>query len=55
MTKEKKAELKEEVEKALEEMCDDYCKFPGELNQEQIDMCCLECPLSRLEDLWPKL
>lgn len=34
--------------KAAEVFCDDYCRFPRELDQEKLLEHCMECPLVRL-------
>ncbi|MFQ8996310.1 MAG: hypothetical protein ACLR6L_09460 [Agathobaculum sp.] len=33
--------------KAAEVFCDDYCRFPRELDQEKLLERCMECPLVR--------
>lgn len=34
--------------KAAEVFCDDYCRFPRELDREKLLEHCMECPLLRL-------
>lgn len=31
-----------------EQICDDYCKWPHELGQRELDAVCEECPLEKL-------
>lgn len=45
MQKEKAETITKLLEKLAEEMCDDYCKYAGEDN---IDDICSNCPLSVL-------
>ncbi len=37
--------------KAAEVFCDDYCRYPRELDQEKLLEQCMECPLVRLTAL----
>ena len=37
--------------KAAEVFCDDYCRYPRELDQEKLQEQCMECPLVRLTAL----
>lgn len=36
------------VEDIKEQMCDDYCRWPHELTQKELDAVCEECPLERI-------
>ena len=37
---------KNRLDEVTEEMCEEYCKWPDELsNQEELDAKCEECPL----------
>lgn len=31
-----------------EQMCDDFCRWPHELTQKELDAVCEECPLERI-------
>ena len=37
--------------KAAEVFCDEYCRYPRELDQEKLLERCMECPLVRLPAL----
>lgn len=37
--------------KAAEVFCDEYCRYPRELDQEKLLERCMECPLVRLTAL----
>lgn len=36
------------VNKLAGELCDEYCRYPRELDQEKLLERCMECPLVRL-------
>lgn len=38
----------ETLEEVKVEMCDDYCKYPEQLSEEELNDKCEECPLGRL-------
>lgn len=46
--------ITQQIEKIAEEMCNKYCKYPHEWNEEEqgTELCesdiCLNCPLNRL-------
>lgn len=40
---------KEKLEEIKERMCDDFCKFPGEVPFEVLVERCENCPLNELE------
>ena len=35
----------------LDEMCDRCCRYPDELNREDLDEVCLQCPVTKLAEL----
>ena len=39
------------VNKLAGEICDEYCRYPRELDQEKLLERCMECPLVRLTAL----
>lgn len=39
------------VNKLAGELCDEYCRYPRELDQEKLLERCMECPLVRLTAL----
>ena len=43
----------EDLEKIKSEICDHYCKYPGEYKDqdEMIDTVCVNCPLLKLDDV----
>ena len=48
-------ELQETIEKVMNEMCDNYCKYPEKYTKEEWDEIafnddspCINCPLTRL-------
>lgn len=42
---------KEELEEAKNKMCDKYCKFPEEIQDDDVLMAiCRTCPLNRITD-----
>jgi len=43
----------EDLEKIKSEICDHYCKYPGEYKDqdEMIDTDCVNCPLLKLDDV----
>ena len=47
--------MKKTIEEVIEQMCDDYCRYPKEWENKETDLTesdiCDHCPLNRLEDL----
>lgn len=42
---------KEDIEEIKEQMCDDYCKYPLEYQDNEIlEVICNRCPLGRLDE-----
>lgn len=41
--------------KVMEEFCDEYCKFPYELDYEALVDKCEQCPMVRLKELGGKV
>lgn len=39
------------ADELLNEMCDRCCRYPDELNQEDLDEVCLQCPVTKLAEL----
>ena len=37
-----------ELDNAKTEMCDEYCRFPYECNEEELTKHCEECPLNKV-------
>lgn len=37
--------------KVMEEFCDEYCKFPFEMDYEALVDKCEQCPMTRLKEL----
>ena len=48
-----KCDLQEKTDiiSAWEKICDGYCRYPSELDQEELDAKCGECPLAALEEM----
>ena len=40
--------ITELLETILFEICDKYCKYPNELEQEELDKKCENCPLTKI-------
>lgn len=44
--------MKSNIEKCIEKICDDYCKFPCEIKDiENLEKICAECPLNKIIDI----
>lgn len=41
--------------KVMEEFCDEYCKFPFEMDYEALVDKCEQCPMVRLKELGGKV
>ena len=39
----------EKLEKIKERMCDDFCKYPGNVAFEVLKVMCERCPMNELE------
>lgn len=44
----------QQANKVMEEFCDEYCKFPYELDYEALVDKCEQCPMTRLKELGGK-
>lgn len=40
-----------EAEDLISEICDKYCRHPYELEQEELDEACSQCPVTKLAKL----
>lgn len=40
--------ISEILEEVIVEMCDEYCKYPQLVSEEELYDVCAECPLNRL-------
>ena len=46
--------VREQIQKVIDDMCSNYCKWPNEWNEEEqgMELCesdtCTNCPLNRL-------
>lgn len=45
---EKKLTISDITEEVMTEICEKYCRFPFELEQDELDKRCSDCPLNRL-------
>lgn len=48
---------KSRLRDCIERMCDDYCRWPTQLeSQEQLDRFCAECPLNNIDydEFWER-
>lgn len=47
--KEKKKTVVQIIEEAVEEFCNDYCKYPHEIDsEEEMEEICEKCPFERI-------
>lgn len=46
---EKNLTISDITEEVMSEICEKYCRFPFELEQDELDKRCSECPLNRLQ------
>ena len=44
--------MKSDIEKCIEKLCDNYCKFPCEIKDvEHLERICAECPLNEIVNI----
>ncbi len=44
--------VQEKVEELTEKLCDNYCRFPIEvIDQDELDNICMKCPLNEITEV----